>query len=399
MGSLGGRRRFLAQAGLAALGAPSLRKVLGANERLHLGLIGAGKRGFTLLNRLRTQKAVPLVFTAVCDVYPPHLERARKATGEAAEAYVDHRKLLEQKDLSAVVIATPEHHHRNHLLNALAAGKHVYLETPLSHSIDETREAVAAVARSGLIVQVGLQERSGPHFLSAKKEIIDKGSLGTITQIEAWWRIRISQPAAPPPKGLNWDLFLGPARVPAPSPEHFWRWRFFWAFSGGFMAEPGHHICDLMNWFGALPVPQLVSMGGGAYARKQWEVPDTFVALWRYPTLVATFSVSAVSSFNDWHDHGICFRGTEGSLEISRKGWRFYSEAEKRVIKELGPSDLDGAHLENFLLCVRAGDSKKLAAPVTEVFSGMCAAHAANRAYRECKAFGVKENWALEVLK
>ncbi len=394
MKHLSSRRNFLLKTASVSAVAPSLSRVLGANERINLGLIGAGKRGFSLLNRMRTQKAHPVFFKAVCDVYPAYLQRARKATGNMADGYEDYRALLARGDIQAVVIASPEHWHRTHLVDAIKAGKHAYVETPLSHTVEEAEEMVQVVQQSKQIVQVGIQERSAPHFESARREILDKKAppLGTITQVSAWWRMRWPEALNDKkPEKLSWGLFLGQETASAP-PGRFWEWPFYPETGGGILTLRGSHVCDWIHWFMEVERPTSAAMSGGKYVIHRWDVPDTFTAVWEYPNWTAEFSVSCGSSFTDWHDHGVCFRGTDGALEISRRGWRRYSALEKQIVKEIPGSDMDGAHVANFLACI-AGSGATPNAPVEVGRNAACAAHCAYEAFREERKLTIGDGW------
>ena len=387
------RRGFLRNTSAACAAAPALAHVLGANDRVRLGLVGAGRRGYALLNRIRTRKTRPAVFTAVCDVYPEHLEKAARAAGKQAKKYVDHRALLAARDVDAVVIASPDHWHCDHLTEALASGKDAWCETPLCRTVQEAGVILEAARKSKRLVQVGTQERSGPHFLAAKAEVLDAGLLGTIVQVSSWWRLRWT---APPnrrePKDLDRNRFLGRARIDAFTPLHFWEWKFFRAFSGGPVTEKGHHTCDWTHWFTGVDTPRSVTMTGGTFVVRRWEVPDTFTVVWQYPGFISEFSVSYGSGFSDWHDHGVCFRGTEGSLEISRRGWRFYAEGDRRILKESAGSDIDGAHIENFLACL-VDRSKEPNAPLESAVRASSAAAAAETAFNEKRRISIGATW------
>ena len=390
------RRRFLAAAGVAVAVAPAHVTAAGAGDRLNVGIIGVGARGSSLMNRLRKQRTHTVAITAVCDVLPAHLARAYEATGKLAERYSDYRRLLEQKDLDAVVIATPPHRHAEQFIDSVRAGRAVYIEAPLSHTIEEAHAMARAAAEAAVPVQVGAQHRSAPHFIAAKAEIIDKGLLGKVSHVCSWWRWR--HPGArrdEAPQGLDWGRFLGTAAPAAPDADRYWNWRYYWDTSGGILTDHGHHVCDWVHWFMGEDRPVSAAMSGGTYGIRHWEVPDTFAAVWEYADRwTAEFSVSYLSSFSHWHDHGTCLRGTDGALEISRAGWRFFSEAEKRVVKEGGASDMDGAHIENFLNGM-AGGSVAPRATVRDAVHAVCTVHAANAAFRAGAKLRIEPDWTL----
>ena len=202
------RRAFL-------LTAASAGRVLGANERVHVGIIGCGGRGRHVARHM--SKADNVRFTAVCDVYEPRREEAREWAGPEAQAFSDFRQLLEHPDLDAVLIATPDHWHAIPTVLACEAGKHIYVEKPLGHSIREGRAMVkAAAAKRDLIVQAGTQQRSATHFPECA-ELVQSGALGDVRFVRVWNFVNnypkgIGHAAdSEPPAGLDWDFYLGPA--------------------------------------------------------------------------------------------------------------------------------------------------------------------------------------------
>src|SRR5438874_5743690 len=213
------RRQFIKRvaqtaAALSAASAVSTERVPGANERVRVGLIGCGGRG---LFDAKLMRDVPNVeFVAVCDLYPPHLARASEWAGTSAKAYKDFRRLLEQKDIDAVLVATPDHWHAIPAVLACQAGKDVYVEKPLAHNIQEGRTMVDWAHRHNRVVQMGAQQRSAPHYAEVIR-IIQSGELGRVHFVRIWNYTNMfpdgigRAPDSDPPEGVDWDLYLGPA--------------------------------------------------------------------------------------------------------------------------------------------------------------------------------------------
>src|SRR6266700_6020624 len=249
------RRQFIkrmVQAGaVVSASALSADRVAGANERVRVGLIGCGNRGMFVA---RLMREVPNVeFVAVCDLYPPHLAGAKDWAGSAANEYKDFRRLLEQKDLDAVLIATPDHWHAIPTVHACQAGKDVYVEKPLAYSIKEGRAMVDAARRSNRVVQAGTQHRSAAHFREVAR-IIQSGELGAVHFVRVWNYLNMSPdgigraPDSATPAGLDWDFYLGPApAVPFNKNRYAVTYRWFWDYAGGMTTDYGTHRFDTVH--------------------------------------------------------------------------------------------------------------------------------------------------------
>jgi predicted dehydrogenase len=240
------RRGFLKSS--AALFIP--KHAFGANDRLSYGVIGAGGRG-RYLNRTFQQLGAQCV--ALCDVYKPYLEEARAESPPGAKAHVDYNDLLAQPGIDFIVIGTPDHQHRPNLLAALAAGKDVYLEKPLSLSLEESDQMINAVRSGKQIVQIGMQRRSMP-FIYRAKRLIDEGMIGRISMVKAKWNWNFNLPLdnSALPGVLDWERFVGPAKKRPLEPMRFRWWRAFWDYSGGNMTDQGTHLMDV---FSGCPIP------------------------------------------------------------------------------------------------------------------------------------------------
>lgn len=386
------RRCFIGSVGGAAAGiglglraAPAVGRALGANEGLLLGVIGTGGRGRMLMRVFRRNPEVR--FAAVCDVFPPSLEAGAGEAGGPVEKYVDYRRLLDRGEIDAVIIATPEHQHAAPMIDAVRAGKDVYLEKPLSHTIEEGLAMVKAARLAGRIVQVGMQQRSAPHFQEAR-DIVLSGRLGDIHLVESYWYQNFTgavNQSFPVPEGLDWGRFLGPApwRALEGAPWRFWEWRYYWDYSGGALCDNGTHVFDWVHMLmGDRSAPLSATCSGGSRVIKRWETPDVFSAVLEYENgWLSTLTFNYTEDFGLGHFHGSRFHGTEGLLEISRDGWALYARGSGKPEQERKNRGMDVHHVRNFLDCVRTRELPN--GDVLIGYQGVRSPHLANIAYRE----------------
>ena len=399
------RRDFLkatTAAASASVSAPLVRNVLGANEKVVLGMIGPGgpphARGQGLMRRFIQSGAE---FAAVCDVHSPYAEEARRIAGGKAEIHKDYRSLLERNDLDAVVIGTPDHWHALPTVHACQAGKHVYVEKPLATSIGEGQKMVDAARKYNRLVQAGTQHRSGAHFKRVE-ELIQSGILGTISQVRAWNMENISPagignpPDARPPAGLDWDMWLGPAPKVPYNPNRFLRGRFrwFWDYAGGLMTDWGVHWIDTIHQCMHVSAPKSVSAAGGKLAlMDNRETPDTLEVIYEYPGWILVYSISPCAN-RALYDKvtGLQFYGTDATLYTDRGEYELFPrETRKRSGSEfthhynMSPirgrgQDQTTPHIENFLEAIRGKAS--LNADVEVCHRSTTAAILGNIAYR-----------------
>ena len=361
------RRRFMgrtAAVGLGVLAHPTFSaKVFGANERIVMGIIGAGGMG---RGHMENFKNLGAEWGAVCDVYDVNLDAGLEIAGPQAKGYRDHRALLDRNDIDAVLIATPEHWHHNHLVDAVQAQKDAYCEKPMSHSIEEGAEMVAQVRKADRIVQIGMQRRSSP-AIQGCKQLVDQGRVGQINLVRAeWnWAMQMRTKSVLRDK-LDWDRFLGPARKQPFDAVRYRHWRYFWDFSGVNMTDQGTHLMDVVQWFTNNTQPQAAYCYGEVYKLQPSETPDTFCAVFEYPHFTCTWTLCYSSSFQSgW---GLVFLGQKGTLELTEQGYRVYDEpwtgggtAYERwnpphpAIERL-PGGLTSTlpHIQNFLDCVKS---------------------------------------------
>lgn len=376
------RRDFIKQtiaSGVTLAGANS--GILGANDRIRVALIGAGRQGRGVMKTFAKNSDVQIV--AVCDVYQPQIERAiREARIEGAQSHKDFRRILDEKEVDAVIVASPDHWHPLQTVMACQSGKDVYIEKPISVTVDEGRKMVQAARKHNRIVQVGTQQHSGDHYQRAA-EIIRSGKIGKVTFVRTWNFGNAAPdgignpPDSNPPDGLDWDMWLGPAPMRPFNQSRFGvhpdRWssfRWFWDYAGGMMTDWGVHHLDIVQMVMGVDAPTSISAMGGKFAlTDNRETPDTLTVTYEYPGFVCTYENRECNgqSFNG-RGYGISFHGTEATLFINREFLEIVPE-EKR--KAFDPSRIENAnkqgevHIRNFLDCVK---SRKL--PTSDIEIG-----------------------------
>lgn len=348
------RRTFL------AAGAVETARMFGANERIRCATIGAGGRGYYLTEHFRKQGAEVV---AVCDVYEPNLQNGLKAASEGARPYVDYRKLLEDRSIDAVIIATPDHWHSRMAVDAMAAGKDVYLEKPMAHTIEEGFAIVEAARHSRRVVQVGTQRRSFELNYEAKK-ILDSGAAGKVRLVSAWWLNYWKELSPGVLKGkLDWDLFLGPAPKRDLDPVRFFNWALFWDYSGGLLVAQGAHLMDSIHWMMNSRRPLAVTCSAGQPNIEGAEVPETTCLTVEYPeNYLAVFTVGyKAMHYNFSVDQLQQYHGTEARFDLGREAWALFPQSDaldmqpSRAIRK--PHTFESAswaHIRNFLDCVKS---------------------------------------------
>ena len=318
------RRALLGGGAAAALSAGAYRRALGANDRIGLGFIGFGLIGKRHVLDFRDQPGAGCV--AVAEVHRGRRDEAVALMGGSARGHDDFRRLLDERDVDAVVVSTPDHWHALMTMMACAAGKDVYVEKPLSLFVREGRWMVDVARRHKRVVQVGTQQRSGPHYQKAR-DLVQSGHIGQIVAVRMWSYRNVmpgfgSPPDGNPPPGLDYDLWLGPAPKRPYNPNRsIYHFRWFWDYSGGQMTNLGQHSLDIVHWFLGATAPAAVTSTGGRFALKDnGETPDTQDAIFEYPGWTATWSQRECSR-GAAPAQGLEFCGTRGSLTISRRGF------------------------------------------------------------------------------
>jgi len=389
-----GRRRFIANAGAGLAGASlltakSYARVIGANDRIQLGVVGSGGRGRSVMGSFNRFSQI-CEFIHVCDVYEPNINAALKLAREGAKSTMDYKELLANKDVVAVLNATPDHWHANILLDAVAAGKDVYTEKPFSYSIEQGVRMVKGVRATKQIVQVGMQRRSSEAVRNAKK-LVDDGVLGEIVMARAQWfwnRKPMPQKIALEGK-LDWERFQGPAKKRYPLDERrFFHWRNFSDYNGGHLTDQGTHLMDVIQWFCNQGKPPSSAVCQGMITvHKGADVPDTFSAVYEYPSFIATWTLCYGNSYEDgWK---ILLQGKKATMALDDDGYRVYPEPWNRpnippaTIHEYKGGIPTEPHVKNFLDCVKSRQEPN--APVEVGHNAVTGPHLANLALRQQK--------------
>ena len=348
------RRNFLR--GVTAATALSYSRVYGANERLQLGLIGCGERGrYDVGNFVKTGT---VEVTALCDIWGAQIDKA-KQDAPNARTFSDHRALLDNKEIDVALIGTPDHWHVPIAIDALNAGKDVFVEKPLTLTIEEGPAVVKAARINNRICQVGMQQRSGKHYIEAKREYIDSGKIGKVTLARTWWHGNGYHLRKAPdylrtkPQDLDWAHYLGRLKWRDWDPQQYWNWRAYLDFGGGQVTDLFTHWIDVVHMFLGSDVPTSAVAAGGVYNYKDGRTaPDTINVLLEYPAqFTATFEATLAPGIGG---AAVEIAGTQGRLYIDRQHYEFRAArgAAPVVVQAAGSIDMD--HVENFLECVKS---------------------------------------------
>ena len=376
------RRQFLensskiaAGIGLASMPAAysTAKPFVSANDKIRVGLIGCKGMGWSNLSSFHKIPEVDLV--ALCDVDSNVLnDRAGQfetMTGKKPHLYKDFRKLLENKDIDAVIIATPDHWHCLPTVQACEAGKDVYVEKPLANTIQECQIMVAAGRKYNRVVQVGQWQRSGSHWQDAVN-FVQSGKLGNIRTVIAWaymdWMPESPvKPDQPAPPGVDYDMWLGPAPKRPFNPNRFhFNFRWYWDYAGGLMTDWGVHLIDMAFYAMKAQAPKSVMSSGGkfAYPNDAMETPDTQVAIYEFDNFTMVWEHAVGIGLGPFQRaHGVAFIGNNGTLVVDRSKWEIFPEIKREdqqasykmeaiPVHSGGRGDLDN-HTQNFIECMK----------------------------------------------
>ena len=292
------RREFVANTTLTAL---SASRALGANERVGLAVIGCGGR-CNYVARFMLQ-APGAEVRAVCDVFDERAEKTRQQlTGGKAPSFKDFRKVLELKEVDAVLVATPDHWHAIPTVLACQAGKDVYVEKPFSLTVREGRKMVEAAERHQRILMAGTQHRSSPHIAEAAA-LVQNGYIGDVHFVRSWNSRNLSPnripklPDADPPAGLDWDFYLGPTPKVPFNPSRYFGYRQFSAFSGGYITDFGNHRIDTIHQIMRVTAPRTIAASGAKLLHQNaGDVPDLLQVTYEYPSFILDYVACCVNS-------------------------------------------------------------------------------------------------------
>jgi predicted dehydrogenase len=379
------RRLFIMAGGsmLAAQTAPS--------DQVSLGVIGAGGRGTFVMGVF--QKDPALRVNAICDVYEPNLENAvsvaSKVSGNHPRIYRNYKELLADKDIHAVLIATPEHWHAQMVLDALAAGKDVYVEKPLCQTPEEGARLVEAEKKSKSIIQVGMQRRSYDLYLEGR-DIVKSGKLGTVRMVRSWWLNNYlgGQPATKLDGKLDWEQWQGPAEHRPFDANRFRNWRFYSDYAGGIVADQGAHVFDGIHLLMSAGYPLAVNASAGKVHKAGVDTPESVVAIAEYAEdFIGVFSVNyAAMQYKSRNDQLNQLDGDAARMDIGREDLKVFLKGaeDEPAISRKSPKGFGYAtdlHVQNFLECVRT--RKTPTAPMHIAFQAALVVQMANMSLKQ----------------
>jgi predicted dehydrogenase len=381
------RRGFVEAVGISAgastlLSMPAIAAGGSANEKIRLVLIGAGSRGNQLLDSFLKQPDIEMV--GIVDVDDRHAgettDRIKKEKGNTPDSARDYRGMLDRKDVDAVIIATPDHWHALPAIQAVLAGKDVYVEKPVAHNVAEGQAMLHAARKTGKIMAVGTQQRSSSHFQKAV-EIVQSGQLGKVFWVQTWNFENISPvglgkfPDGEAPSYVDYERWLGPAPLRPFNPNRFhllFRW--FFDYAGGMMSDWGVHLNDIVLWALNAKGPKSIYTTGGIFTSDDnRDTPDTMQVVYEFPECTLTYSMRKGNGLKyNGHDYGILFCGTDGSLMLDRDGFEVIPDQvvlpygiklvhgdrplRKIDLKPDKAKGVDGqdSHVRNFLDCLKS---------------------------------------------
>jgi predicted dehydrogenase len=381
------RRNFIHTSGTLATAGLLIQTKAGysSNDVIHHAVIGTGGQGRGHCARFHEQDTLCKV-TTICDVDPVNRAKAVEVLGGDVKTVEDYRRVLEDDTIHTVSIATPDHWHTKIAVEAILAGKHVYVEKPCSHNIHEGVILAKAASLHKKCVQHGTQSRSGKGIQDAI-QFMNEGSLGKIRFAKAinhQHRKDIGRaPESNPPEGVNYNLWLGPAPV-HPFTQNRWHynWHWFWDYGTGDTGNDGIHQIDVARWGLGVGAPTSVSAPGGQLLYDDdHQTPDTQTAIFDYGDKQLMYEMRLWTGYKlEGHDNGTIFYGDEGKVEIGRKGsFVLWKNGET---EQLGGGSDSAGHTKNFLESAKANDPSMLNAPITECYRSAELCHLANIATR-----------------
>lgn len=341
--------------------------VLGANEKIRTGHIGVGGMGTANLRYILARGDMEPI--AICDLWPPHRDRAVQIVQEAGlpkpSVHVYFEEVIANKDVDAVVISTPDHWHAIPTLMAADAGKDVFCEKPLATTIEEGRAMVEAVRRHDIVFQAGTQQRSAAHFQEAVR-LVQNGHIGKVSRVATWVNDKEkiegigNPPNEDPPPDLDWNRYVGwTPRVPYNKNRFLFNFRWFLEYSGGKITDWGSHLIDIVVWaMGEDKKPKRVTASGGKFIlTDNRTTPDQLDVLYEFDDYVLSFSNRVYNDFPPYMGgrHGIVFFGTLGTLRVDRSGYRVIPHDANGGCEPLEgkESPMNEPHWENFAVCIR----------------------------------------------
>jgi len=387
------RRTFM----LGAATAAAALRVAGANDRVRLAIIGSGSRGQYLMKSANQVGNVDWV--AAADIWDLRCDQAEQVAGTRIEKYRDHRRLLERKDIDGVIVGTFDHVHAPITVDCCRAGKDVFVEKPMTSLPMQGHDVVRAVRETKRVVQVGVQQRSTPHFIEAKKRFFESGLMGQVTMVRTIWNANSGYLTPVPagmerkPEGLDWEACLAwLPKIPWDAKRYFNRFA-YWDFStGGQTGGLFVHMVDVVHWYLGINRPAAAVASGGIYRYDDGrDTPDNINLVLEYPEKVNVTFEATITDMIPAGSALIVFMGSGGRLEIFRHGYRFLPARENAQLGEINSGPTPDFHMANWLECMRTRQEPN--ANVVDGHYGAMACHIGNIAHKEKRRITWQKEW------
>lgn len=396
------RRSFISStvAATALTSAASSQKVLGANDRIRLGVIGTGGRSTAVASQISRVGGIEWV--AAADIWPDRCDQWEKALDAKVDKYSDYRKLLDRNDIDGVLIGTFDHVHAQITIDACRAGKDVYVEKPMTSRPEQGIDVVKTVRETKRVVQVGMQQRSIPYFVEAKERFIDSGLLGDVHMVRTIWNKNAGYTVKYPPgmeqkpANLDWDACLAwLPKIPWDPKRYFNRFAYWDFATGGMTGGLFVHMVDVAHWYLGLKRCDFATGLGGIYHFEDGrDTPDNINLTLKYPEEVNITFEATITDFGAHEVTDIVFMGTGGRLSIFRTGYTFLAPPVGQTSEEIshhGPYGSAIQHTANWLDCMRS--RKDPAATAEDGHYSAMACHIGNMAYNEKACVAWKKEW------
>lgn len=387
------RRTFM----LGAATVAAARRVVGANDRIRLGIVGSGQRGQYLMKS--ANEVGNIEWVAAADIWDLRRDEAEQVAGTKIAKYGDYRRLLERKDIDGVIVGTFDHMHAQVTVDACRAGKDVFVEKPMTSLPRQGPEVVRAARETKRIVQVGVQQRSTPHFIEAKKRFFDSGLMGRVNMVRTIWNANGGYLTPVPagmerkPEGLDWEACLGwLPKIPWDAKRYFNRFA-YWDFStGGQTGGLFVHMVDVVYWFLGINRPAAAVAAGGIYRYDDGrDTPDNINLALEYPEKLNVTFEATLTDMIPAESADIVFMGSGGRLSIFRYGYKFLPSKENSQVGEISSGSTEDFHMANWLECMRS--RKEPNASVVDGHYAAMACHIGNMAYKEKRRVTWQKEW------
>jgi predicted dehydrogenase len=382
---------------LGAATVAAARRVVGANDRIRLGIVGSGQRGQYLMKS--ANEVGNIEWVAAADIWDLRRDEAEQVAGTKIAKYGDYRRLLERKDIDGVIVGTFDHMHAQVTVDACRAGKDVFVEKPMTSLPRQGPEVVRAARETKRIVQVGVQQRSTPHFIEAKKRFFDSGLMGRVNMVRTIWNANGGYLTPVPagmerkPEGLDWEACLGwLPKIPWDAKRYFNRFA-YWDFStGGQTGGLFVHMVDVVYWFLGINRPAAAVAAGGIYRYDDGrDTPDNINLALEYPEKLNVTFEATLTDMIPAESADIVFMGSGGRLSIFRYGYKFLPSKENSQVGEISSGSTEDFHMANWLECMRS--RKEPNANVVDGHYAAMACHIGNMAYKEKRRVTWQKEW------